>query len=274
MAWIDVQGNKIYYEDTGNGAPVIFLHGNPGTHRLWQYQSSHFKDRYRVLGIDMRGFGQSDKPVGADYHPSALASDIAEIISRLNLNRPVLAGLSMGSMVSLALALEYPERIGGLILAGTTSDRRDRDPEKELQRLRRLGFDLYLSQLVTSWYMPDADPQLIEWTLSQVRTTEQHVREATIAALARFHVTDRLREIKVPTLIMAGDTDAVTPADRARTIQERILESELVVFPNAGHMFIAECPDQVNPVMDKFLQRIGHRARGLNAPDADPGGRV
>lgn len=256
MPSVAVLGNSIFYEQTGSGPPLVLLHGNPGTHRLWRYQIDHLKARYTLIAVDMRGFGRSDKPVGADYHPFALARDAAELVRCLELQRPVLAGLSMGSMVGLSLALNHPGSIGGLILAGTTSDRRDRDPEKELQRLAQLGFDQYLRNLVTSWYMPGADPALIEWTLAEVRTTELHVRQATIRALASFHVTERLHEICIPTLIMAGVQDGTAPSDRARTVNERIPGSELVMIPDTAHMFIAEAPDQTNKAMETFLDRI------------------
>lgn len=256
MPSVTVQGHRIYYKENGRGSPLVFLHGNPGTHKLWQHQLDYFKSRYSLIAVDMRGFGRSAKPVGADYHPYALAHDIAELISVLNLQRPVLAGLSMGSMVGLSVALEHPDRIGGLILAGTTSDRRDRDPEKELQRLAQLGFDRYLRDLVTSWYRPGTDPELIEWTLCEVRTTELHVREATIRALAGFYVTDRLHQIKVPTLILAGEKDITAPHDRAQAIRDRIPGAELAVIPDTAHMFIAEAPDRVNLIIEAFLQRI------------------
>ena len=256
MPLVTVLGSSIYYEQMGNGPPLVLLHGNPGTHRLWRYQVDHLKSRYRLIAADMRGFGRSDKPVGADYHPFALARDVAELIRCLDLRQPVLVGLSMGSMVGLSLALNHPGSIGGLILAGTTSDRRDRDPEQELRLLAELGFDPYLRKLVTSWYMPGTDPELIEWTLAEVRTTELHVRQATIRALASFHVTDRLHEIDIPTLIMAGEQDGTAPADRARTIHARIPGSELVMIPGAAHMFIAEAPAQSNKTIDAFLKRI------------------
>lgn len=259
MPSVTVQGSSIYYELAGNGPPLVFLHGNPGTHRLWRYQQDYFKARYKTVALDMRGFGRSDKPIGADYHPFALARDVAGFIERLDLGRPVLAGLSMGSMVGLSLALEHPDRIGGLILAGATSDRRDRDPQQELQRLAQSGFDLYLRNLVTSWYMPGADAELIEWTLAEVKTTELHVRQATIRALASFHVTDRLHEIRIPTLVMAGEKDVTAPADRALTIRERVPGAELVMIPDAAHMFIAEAPVLVNKTMETFLDRINYR---------------
>jgi pimeloyl-ACP methyl ester carboxylesterase len=256
MPTVTVQGNRIYYKQTGHGPPLVFLHGNPGTHRLWQHQLDHFKSRYSLIAVDMRGFGRSAKPAGADYHPYALARDIAELIAILGLQHPILAGLSMGSMVGLSLALEHPDRIGGLILAGTTSDRRDRDPEKELQRLAQLGFDQYLRKLVTSWYRPGTDPDLIEWTLCEVRTTELHVRESTIRALASFYVTDRLYQINIPTLILAGGKDITAPCDRAQLIRDRIPGAELAVIPDTAHMFIVEAADQVNQIIDAFLHKI------------------
>ena len=259
MSSVVVLGHNIYYEQSGNGPPLVLLHGNPGTHRLWRNQIDHLKTRYTLVAVDMRGFGRSDKPVGADYHPFALARDVAELVRNLDLQRPILAGLSMGSMVGLSLALNHPDSIGGLILAGTTSDRRDRDADEELQRLAQLGFDQYLRNLVTSWYMPDADPELIEWTLAEVKTTELHVRQATIRALASFHVTDRLHEIGIPTLILAGGNDGTAPADRARTIHERIAGSELVMIPDAAHMFIVEAPYQTNKALDTFLDRIQYQ---------------
>ncbi len=256
MPSVAILGNRIYYERIGDGPPLVLLHGNPGTHRLWQHQIDHFKSRYTLIAVDMRGFGRSAKPVGADYHPYALAHDIAQLITVLDLQRPVLAGLSMGSMVGLSLALEHPDRIGGLILAGATSDRRDRDPDGELQRLAHLGFDHYLRELVTSWYRPGTDPDLIEWTLCEVRTTELHVRVATIRALAGFYVTERLHQINVPTLILAGGIDITAPCDRAQVIRDRIPGAELAVIPDTAHMFITEAPDQVNRIIEAFLQKI------------------
>ena len=76
MPSILVQGSRIYYEQRGTGSPLVFLHGNPGTHRLWRNQLDYFQARHTVIGVDMRGFGRSDKPVGADYHPFALARDV------------------------------------------------------------------------------------------------------------------------------------------------------------------------------------------------------
>lgn len=256
MPTVAVHGHCLFHDRSGSGRPLVFLHGNPGTHRLWQHQLDYFRDRYDLVAVDMRGYGQSDKPADADYHPSALASDIAALIEMLALDRPVLIGLSMGSMVGLSLAIDFPGRVAGLVLAGATSDRRDRDPARELLRLAALGFEPYLRQLVSSWFVPGADPALIEWTLTEVLTTELHVREATIRALASFHVTDRLHEIAVPALIMAGEKDITAPYDRARTIVDRIPGSELALIPNTAHMFIAEAPDHVNAVIDAFLQKI------------------
>ncbi len=259
MPTVAVNEHRLFYARSGNGRSLLFVHGNPGTHRLWQHQLDYFQERYDVVAVDMRGYGQSDKPVNADYHPSALACDIAGLIEVLGLDRPVLIGLSMGSMVGLSLAIEFPGRIAGLVLAGATSDRRDRDPARELVRLAALGFEHYLRELVNSWYILGADPGLIEWTLAEVLTTELHVREATIRALASFNVTDRLHEIAVPALIMAGEKDITAPYDRARTIVDRIPDSELVIIPDTAHMFIAEAPDHVNSVIDAFLQKILYR---------------
>lgn len=259
MPTVTVNGHRLFYHRSGQGLPLLFLHGNPGTHRLWQHQLDYFRHRYDLIGVDMRGYGQSDKPVDANYHPSALASDIAVLIEKLALDRPVLIGLSMGSMVGLSLAIEYPDRISGLVLAGATSDRRDRDPARELVRLAELGFEPYLRQLVTSWYVSGVNPALIDWTLAEVLTTELHVREATIRTLAGFHVTDRLHEIAVPTLVMAGEKDITAPYERARTIVDRIPGAELAIIPDTAHMFIAEAPYHVNAVIDAFLQKIRYQ---------------
>lgn len=259
MPVVSVNGHDLFHDRSGGGPPLLFLHGNPGTHRLWRHQLDHFRSRYDLVAVDMRGYGQSDKPVGADYHPSALAGDIAGLISKLGLARPVVVGLSMGSMVALSLAIEHPDSLSGLVLAGATSDRRDRDPDRELMQLEALGFEPYLRRLVTSWYLSGAHPDLIEWTLAEVLTTELHVRQATIRALAGFNVTERLGEIDVPTLIMAGERDITAPCDRARTIAERVHGSELAIIPEAAHMFIAEAPSRVNATMDAFLRRIAYQ---------------
>lgn len=258
MPFQQLSTGSIYYQDVGAGRPILLLHGNPGTHHYWVRQVNHLAGRYRVLTLDMRGYGQSDKPEGADYSVFALAQDLREFLDSLELQQVVLGGLSMGSMVALAFALEQQERLQGLILAGTTSDRRDRDPVQNLRELEELGLESYLRRLVNSWFTPHSSQVMVEWTLEEALTTEYHVRAATVRALPSFHVTEKLPEIRVPTLVIAGELDTISTLSHATKVARGVRRGELLVIPDTAHMAILERHAEVNAAVDSFLRRIGY----------------
>lgn len=247
--------------DSGSGPPLLFVHGFPLDHTMWQGQIDHFAATHRVIVPDLRGFGQStlgDGPVTM----STYADDLAALLDQLNVTEPVcFCGLSMGGYIAWAFVERHRDRLGSLILCDTRAAADDEAArqvrEQTALRVLREGPDFLAEGMMEKLFAPDTHaqrPDLIAQTQGVIRrTTPAAIAAAARAMAARPDVTGRLAAIDVPTLLLVGHHDAITPAQEMQEMARAIPNSTFVEIPTAGHMAPLEQPAAANAAMEHFF---------------------
>jgi 3-oxoadipate enol-lactonase len=260
----EISPQSISYDDSGNGPPVVLLHAFPLSRSMWAGQMEALQETHRVIAPDLRGFGGSK---GFDAAPSldCMADDVAELLDELKIvERIVLGGLSMGGYVALAFARRHAGRVRGLCLAATMSEADEM--EGKAARNRLIGFaaehtgrdviDLMMAKLVAPETMT-RHPEVID----QIRflATEQTpaaIIGALEAMLDRPDSGPSLSAIAVPTLIIVGEKDAITPPALAESLVARIGGAKLMRIEGAGHLSNLEKEDLFNAALRSFLRGL------------------
>ena len=261
---------SLAYDDRGMGLPIIFLHAFPLTRQMWagEIQALLAEQRYRLIALDWRGFGESEitsspiKPVISTM--VMLADDIAGLMDVLGIRQAILCGLSMGGYVAFAFARKYPQRLRGLILADTRPGddppeaRANREKVAQLAESQGTGAiaDLQLPRLISDYtrqHHPEVGPrvrQLIE------AATPQGIAAASRGMAVRGDSSDLLAEIRCPTLVIAGEEDALISPQSARDYAACIPGAQFVLIPHAGHLSNLEQPQVFIQTIRQFLQTL------------------
>jgi pimeloyl-ACP methyl ester carboxylesterase len=260
---VDVRGAKLAVYDRGAGPPLLFVHGFPLEHHMWEPQVREFSTTHRVIAVDLRGFGQSSAP-----EPTAVstmqdfAADCAGVLDALNVDGPVtFCGLSMGGYIAWQFVDKFPERVARLVLCDTRAGADT--PEAAAMRLKMAEHVLEAGpELVAAAMLPKLfaietakqRPELVEQVRQMIlRASPTGIAAAQRGMAQRPDVRERLGAIRVPTLVIVGEHDAISPPDEMRQIAEGIPSAEFIVIPNAGHMSTMENSTDVNAAMRGFV---------------------
>ena len=254
-----VDGVHIAYDDIGRGTPVVFLHAFPLDRTMWAAQTSALSAQYRCLTLDARGFGESQAQ--GPFSMNRYADDVAAVLDAAHADRVVVAGLSMGGYVALALWRHHRRRVRALVLADTkaTNDTVDtRDRRRELIELARTaGPEAVAERQVVGLLgktTRERRPDAVALVHSIMRKASvDGIVGALEAMLSRPDSTPMLSTITVPTLVVAGDEDVLTPPKEARALNDAIANSRLEILPSAGHLSNVERPAAFNAVLSEFL---------------------
>ncbi|MDE2148469.1 MAG: alpha/beta hydrolase [Gammaproteobacteria bacterium] len=258
MPFAEVNGQRLYYEDTGGDAPaVVFSHGLLMDHEMFAPQAERLRGRYRCITWDERGHGKTagDSIAPFTYYDSA--DDLAALLVHLGVGRAVLAGMSQGGFLSLRCALTHPGVARALILIDTQSGRED--PAK-LPAYRQM-MDVWAGQ-----GLPDAIADTIEQIIlgpnwdgapawkAKWRTWKPHNLMTCFETLAgRDDIGNRLGEIEAPALVIHGEADVAIPLARAQALAAGLPNAKLLTVPGAGHASNLTHPQDVNTAIERFL---------------------
>ncbi len=265
MPQVDVGGVKISYRDTGgNSMPVVLVHAFPLNGSMWDGQVEALSDRWRLLVPDLQGFGGSDAPDDPGrYSMDSFADSIAAVLDDAGAPRAVVVGLSMGGYAAFSLWRRHRDRVAALVLADT---RAESDPEEgkakrtaQQQQVREQGTQGLIDALVTALLAEstrDKKPDVVVATKKAMDNAPEGFIGALEAMKNRVDSTGDLTGITVPTLVIVGEHDAVTPPEAARKIHEHVGGSRLVVLPEAGHLSNLEAPDAFNGAVAEFMSEV------------------
>lgn len=264
--FIEVDGLRFHYQEKGSGTPLLLIHGNNSSTYTWKDVFEPLAEKYRVISIDLKGFGFSAKPDG-DYRMPAQAEHIIHFLDKLNIERAIFCGNSMGGAVSLMCAINYPERVSGLILVDSAAFNDKRTTllspgflkwpviGPAVTALALTSNALIAEGLRNSFY--DANK------IGSDRITAYHrplqTRRGQIAArLVRQQrdntpIETSISRIRKPTLIIWGADDRVILPDTANRIQANIPGSKLTIFDKCGHIPQEEMPERFLEEVEKFL---------------------
>jgi pimeloyl-ACP methyl ester carboxylesterase len=262
MAYADVNGQRLYFEDTGgdNTDVIVFSHGLLMDHEMFAPQVDALRDRWRCITWDERAHGVTQTtPDDFTYWDSA--SDVLGLLDHLGVERAVFAGMSQGGYLSLRAALTAPERVRALVLIDTQSGVED--------PANLAAYD----QLIDTWATADEAPQEIldivaaiilgndwpgapAWQDKWRKVTPDQLRQAYKTLVSREDdVTNRLAELSVPTLVVHGEQDAAISVPEAQALADS-LGGKLVVVPGAGHAANLTHPEPTNDAIEAFLTTL------------------
>jgi 3-oxoadipate enol-lactonase len=252
------QGVKIYWEETGQGTPVLLIMGLGWPSYMWYRTRPLIAKQHRVITIDNRGVGRSDVPVGP-YPISLMASDAAAVLDAAGVERAHVYGVSMGGMITQEFALQYPKRVKSLILGCTASGGPEAvhgEPEV-LEVLTRQGMTPEEAALAINPYIYDkSTPKAridedmkirLEWP----PTAEGYM--AQLQGIFAWEAYSRISQIAAPTLVIHGETDQLVPPVNGKMIAARIPGAKLVMLPHASHIFSTDQPESSHGAVLEFL---------------------
>jgi 3-oxoadipate enol-lactonase len=256
-----LRGIDIAYDDAGEGAPVVLLHGFPFNRWMWREQAESLSGgAWRVITPDLRGHGETS--IASEIATmEEMAADLAALLDELNISRAIVGGLSMGGYVALAFLRNFPERVRALILADTrpqadTDDGR-RTREETARRALDEGMGVIVDAMLPKLLAPSTRermPGVVDRVRAMMLGTNPRGAAAALRGMAaRRDQTDLLPEISVPTLIVVGTEDALTPPSDAETMHAKIEGSRLVKIEGAGHVSNLERAEDFNRAMGEFL---------------------
>ena len=271
-------GIRLHYQDIGrHGAPVVLLIQGLGADKNgWIAQRPALMLRYRVIAFDNRGAGRSDKPFGP-YTLEQMADDAVAVLDACDVDRAHVVGASMGGAITQLVYLRHPERVRSMVLA-CSACRNVPWREELLQSWADLAMSKGMGVMAHHagrWVIgPRSFRRLwpaVGWLGPLAMGRVPHAFAAQVKAIISVNdgQADNLRDITVPTLIMVGNQDILTPRADSEEMNELIPGSELVVISGAAHGFMIEHASTFNRVLKEFLERVSHeRADAVGEPAA------
>jgi len=241
---------------------IIFVHGFPFDHTMWENQIKELQKDHHVVVYDIRGLGESYVGDG-QYTMEAYVNDLFSVIDGLQLEKPVLCGLSMGGYISFRAVEVDQKKFGGLILLDTKPSSDDDNGKlvraNNINKINVEGLASFAEEFVSNLFADESKEELKSVYKKTIKTASSHnptgVKGALIAMLSRTDTTKFLKKIKLPTLVMVGSFDKLTPPTVMREISKKIKDSEFAIVPRAGHMSPLENPEFVNDMIRGFIKR-------------------
>lgn len=235
-------------EGMGNPGPVLMVHGAGGSTATWFMQLKHLSKKLHVIAIDLNGHGETPDAGVEDRFKSYLA-DIDSLV--INYDRPVLCGHSMGGALSQLYALANREKLSGLILVGAGAKLR---VNPIILQMLEDDFEEYLRALEVYAFFEETDDDLKEASKKEMRKCHPSIISRDFKACDRFDIMEEVEKISLPTLVIVGEGDLLTPPKYSMYLHENIPNSQLVVIPRAGHSVMLEQWKQFNDSVLNWFQ--------------------
>jgi pimeloyl-ACP methyl ester carboxylesterase len=255
----------IEYSHSGSGAPIVLLHAFPLNNQMWRAQIEALQQEYSCYAPSARGFGGTS-PFESTPSIEQMAHDVNALLDALHISEPiVLCGLSMGGYAALNFARLYPERLQALVLCDTRAEA-DSDEAREKRNANIEFVQQHDAAALVERVLPTLlgettqreNPSLVEQVKGWGRAAPVSTLAAALEALRdRPDVTTYLAQIKVPTLLIFGEEDALAPAEAIEKLEREIPNSKLVTIPHAGHLSNLENPQAFNAALVEFVHSLG-----------------
>jgi 3-oxoadipate enol-lactonase len=250
---VTIDGVSLSILEAGTGDPIIFVHGVVTTSSIFSKYLSVYSPDFRGIAVDLRGYGDSQKP-DSGFTIKQFSKDLIALADKLEMEKPIWVGVSMGGMILQQLALDYPERVRALVLVSTTDGAMVLDKDFPTIGNPRDFLDVSKNIIVES-FPPQTSATLYQPLLDRIATWNGTVLREALTSMAQARVQGRINAITAPTLVVVGAKDDVATPAIARGIQAQIAGAQLVEF-NTGHFMMAEDPEQFSKVLGEFLQSL------------------
>lgn len=259
MPYADRSGTRIWWEQKGEGPPLLLVMGFGHSSALWGPFADRLAERFRVLLMDNRGTGRSDRPAGA-YTIPQMSEDVVSVLDAARVDRAHLLGFSLGSVVAHETAITYPERVDGLVLGSSQA------PGEGTQLGSKAGLtwvllkpllpDVLARRAVRKYmYAPTTPVERMNEAMARLREAEAPLSTGLRQSRGalRYESASRIGSITAPTLVLHGELDRLSPYANAVMVRDRIPGARLVSFPHAAHSLMADEPEGTLAAITDFL---------------------
>jgi pimeloyl-ACP methyl ester carboxylesterase len=261
VSFIENEGTKIYWDEQGQGTPILLIMGLGYSSQLWHRTRPVLSQHFRTIAFDNRGVGLSDAPPGP-YSIAAMASDAAAVLDAAGIARAHVFGISMGGMIAQEFALQYPKRTDSLILGCTSPG-----GPSAIRAERKVVDVLFARGMTWAQAREAALPFIFDAATPQEKIDEDvRVRQqclptpegymAQLQGILAWEGYSRLDQITAPTLVIHGASDELIPPGNARLIADRIPGAKLVMLPHASHLFLTDQTEAAHKQILDFLSSV------------------
>lgn len=260
MRTVRTNGIDTAFDDEGSGPAIVLLHGYPFNRSMWRDQIEALKDQYRLIAPDLRGLGESTA-AGEIATMDQMARDVAALLDQLQIQRAVICGLSMGGYVAFEFCHLFPERVQGLVLAGTRApadnDQERQTREQQAARMLAQGMDGIATETLPKLLAKEtlaARPEVANRIRQMIDTTRPSAAAAAqLGMAARRDYSEDLATIESSTLIIVGREDKIRPVTDAEYMHSRIPNARLKIIEDAAHVSNLDQPEVFNRILLGFL---------------------
>ncbi len=251
---------SIFQVGKKNSLPVIFVHGFPYDHNMWENQIDKLKSKYNCITYDIRGLGKSN-PGDGQYTMESFVDDLEAVMEETGVIKPVLCGLSMGGYISLRAVEKMEEKFSGLILCDTKSNADTNEVKlnraADVKKINSEGVKNFTREFIrkcfTADFMENHSDKFTEIIENSAQYSPVGLKGCLLAMAGRTDTTVYLSQIKIPTLVVCGEEDRLTPPDTMKKLSGMILSSKFHTIPGAAHMSPVENPNLFNKYLLDFL---------------------
>ncbi|WP_425916124.1 alpha/beta fold hydrolase [Pseudomonas sp. GWSMS-1] len=268
MSYFDNDGCQLHYEEYGRGAPVLLVHGLGSSTRDWEYQIPELARHYRVIALDVRGHGRSDKP-RERYSIQGFAEDVAALIEHLQLPQVHLVGISMGGMIGFQLGVDHPELLKSLCIVNSGPEVKAKRPRDYIEIAKRwslsrlLSLDTIAKALGKLLFPKPEQAELRQKILQRWPQNDKRAYLASLDAIIGWGVRERLSRISCPTLVITADRD-YTPVAQKQAYVDELPNARLLVIEDSRHATPLDQPEHFNSSLLAFLAEVEQAAPTAN----------
>ena len=254
---IKVNGISINYELTGSGRTLVLIHGIGGSTQSWERVAPLLSPHYQVLTFDVRGHGKSDKPEG-DYSAELFASDLAALLNTLGIGSAHVLGHSMGGVIALRFALDFPEFCDALIVSSSSAEVNPQGTkywQDMAAKILEKGMEaspFEPARMFTKDFI-DKNPEAVAEYARRQSANDPSCYARAALAISSYNYNEELGKIRCPTLIFVGGQDVLTPPGGSVKMSRLIPGSRLIIFEGCGHVSYMEQPDVISNAVLNFL---------------------
>lgn len=256
-------GDITVYDYEGSGSPLLFVHAFPMNNKMWNEQVSEFKNKYRVITYDIRGFGKSKDSFKNIYTMETFANDVLEIIEKLDLKNVNICGLSMGGYIVQRAVLKARENFSSMVLADSKAERDDDkgmiSRSRFIDRLMKEGIGNFADEFMKRLLYEKnyQNPGLYKFIKDVINEqSAKALAGASIAMATRTSTTEQLKGLELPVLLIVGEQDTFSPIPNTERMHKLIKNSVMKIIPESGHLTPIENTKIFNKYLSEFLSQI------------------
>ncbi|MDD3343020.1 MAG: alpha/beta fold hydrolase [Sulfurospirillaceae bacterium] len=258
-----IGGLSVLLEGNNKHKAIIFIHGFPYDHSMWQAQIDAFSEAYYCIAYDVRGLGNSSVGDG-QFTMESFVDDLERIIDELQLETPIICGFSMGGYITLRALERMEAKFSAVILCDTASHADNNEGKinrsEIIQRINARGFPSFAKNFIARCYgdvyKKAHKEEVAKRIAKSIKYNSIGVKGCILAMISRNDTTAYLSSINIPTLVLCGENDTITPPDTMRAMAEKIKGATFVLLKDSAHMSVVENSTDANEAIKAFLAKL------------------